>query len=162
MSHDRSEETFLNSTAGRARVAPSIVAALVAAAVLAAGPWAEARAGVLLRITGADCHYLASHVAEPGVAYEPGVDVHGNAVVPADIDDGGGLELRQAFTIDIAVNVARRLGIPSDPARFRDRANIGVLEVRGRELYFNGQRLAPGAAGPVAAACSEQGKTEDR
>lgn len=162
MSHNQSEETFLTSAPGRARVASAIVAALVTAAVLAALAWGEARAGVLVRITEADCRYLASHVAEPGVAYEPGVDVHGNAVVPADIDDGGGLELRRAFTIDIELDIAERLGIPGDSARFQDKANIGVLEVRGRELYFNGQRLAPDAAGPVAAACSRQGKTEAR
>lgn len=142
-------------------MAPAIVAALVAAAVLVTGAPTEARAGVLARITGADCRYLASHVAEPGVAYEPGVDVHGNAVVPADIDDGGGLELRRAFTIDIELNIAERLGIPSDSVRFRDDAKIGVIEVRGRELYFNGHRLAPDAAGPVAEACSRHAKTEE-
>lgn len=162
MSQKRIEETILSSAPDRVRVAPSIVATLAAAAVLTALAWAEARAGVLARITGADCRYITNHVAEPGVAYEPGIDVHGNAVAPADIDDGGGLELRRAFTIDIELNIAERLGIPSDSARFRDDANIGVLEVRGRELYFNGHRLAPDAAGPVAAACSRQGKTDTR
>ena len=51
-------------------------------------------------ITKADCAALVRHVAEPGVAYEPGVDVNGRPVVPADLGDTPEIKLPERFLVD--------------------------------------------------------------
>ena len=57
------------------------------AAALAAPP-AAAHEKATVAITRADCARLVAHRPAPDVAYQPGVDVYGREVVPADL--GGG------------------------------------------------------------------------
>ncbi len=109
-------------------------------------------------ITKADCAALVRHVAEPGVAYEPGVDVNGRPVVPADLGDGPEIKLPEEIVIAITVDIDKRFGIPQTPDVFRPEATIGTVIVKpdGR-AYFNGGPLTSEENRALAAACQEQG-----
>jgi hypothetical protein len=56
-------------------------------------------------VTRQDCHQLVAHHPDPDVAYQPGRDLHGHAVVPADLPGSQmpGL-LTDRFSFDLKVN----------------------------------------------------------
>lgn len=68
---------------------------------LLAAPMPAAAAS--LTVSMADCARLTRHVPAADVAYQPGVDVQGQAVVPADL--GGGLQVGvpEAFSFDVQI-----------------------------------------------------------
>ncbi len=103
----------------------SILVLLVVAAPLAAAD--------TVTITREDCARLVEHVASADVAYQPGVDVNGNAVASADLDDEGG-----------------RIG------GFDATAGIGVVTLRGGVVHFNGRPLSSPEARRLAAACGNR------
>ncbi|MCH7542851.1 MAG: hypothetical protein IIB65_04360 [Proteobacteria bacterium] len=109
-------------------------------------------------ITKADCAALVRHVAEPGVAYESGVDVNGRPVVPADLGDAPEIKLPEEIVIAITVDIDKRFNIPPTPDLYRPEATIGTVIVKkdGR-AYFNGQPLTSEESHGLAAACQKQG-----
>ena len=109
-------------------------------------------------ITKADCAALVRHVAEPGVAYEPGIDVNGRPVVPADLGDTPEIKLPEEIAIAITVDIDKRFNIPPTPDLFRSEAIIGTVIVkRDGRAYFNGQPLTSEESHALAAACQNQG-----
>ncbi len=109
-------------------------------------------------ITKADCAALVRHVAEPGVAYEPGVDVNGRPVVPADLGDTPEIKLPEEIVIAITVDIDKRFNIPSTPDLIRPEAYVGTVIVkREGRAYFNGQPLTSEESHALAAACQKQG-----
>ena len=109
-------------------------------------------------ITETDCAALVRHVAEPGVAYEPGIDVNGRPVVAADLGDTPEIKLPEEIAIAITVDIDKRFNIPRTPDLFRPEATIGTVIVKkdGR-AYFNGQPLTSEESHALAAACQKQG-----
>ncbi len=109
-------------------------------------------------ITKADCAALVRHVAEPGVAYQPGVDVNGRPVVPADLGDTPEIKLPEETVIAITVDIDKRFNIPPTPDLFRPEATIGTVIVKedGR-AYFNGQPLTSEESHALSTACQKQG-----
>jgi chromosome segregation ATPase len=57
---------------------------------------------------------LVSHTPSADTTYKPGVDVDGEAVVPADFDGGIKVEIPKTMTIPIRFDLARFLGVPVD------------------------------------------------
>ncbi len=109
-------------------------------------------------ITKADCAALVRHVAEPGVAYEPGVDVNGRPVVPADLGDTPGIKLPEETVIAITVDIDKRFNIPPTSNLYRPEATVGTVIVkRDGRAYFNGQPLTSEESHALAAACQKQG-----
>ncbi len=84
-------------------------------------------------VTREDCARLVAHVASADVAYQPGVDVNGNAVASADLDDEGG-----------------RIG------NFDATAGIGAVTFRNGVVHFNGRPLSSPEARRLAAACGSR------
>jgi hypothetical protein len=115
----------------------------------------------VLGMTKADCARLVAYVPAPGVDYQPGVDVRGETVVPADLESNVEIALPERFLIPIEVDLAQRLGLPWNPDRFQAEAFIGVVEVRGERLYFNGQPLQNEEKAELAALCRELLSGED-
>ncbi len=110
-----------------------------------------------IEITRADCSRLVKHVPAPDVTYQPGVDVHGKPVAPADLDGGYQVALPRVIRIPITVLLDERFGIPANSVLYKAEAEIGVAEVDlvdGR-VTFNGQDLAPAEAQALSAACQE-------
>ena len=127
-------------------------------AVLVAGA-AEAQAPYVT-ITDADCKRLARHIPDADVTYQPGVDVRGKAVAPADLgaNDPGGtpdIILPRAVLIPIEVDLFDRFGIPPGGANFDADAFIGevTVDLATGEAYFNGQPLQSEAEAELAVRC---------
>jgi hypothetical protein len=128
-----------------------VPAGLLFLATAALGPSRAEEA--VLRITRADCNRLVKHRAAPDAAYRPGVDAHGRAVPPADLGGGARIKLSDTLVIPIEIELAERLGIPADPARFDADALIGVVEVGDGPVTFNGRPLADEGQAALAAKC---------
>lgn len=114
-----------------------------------------------IEITRADCSRLVKHVPAPDVAYQPGVDVHGKPVAPADLDGGYQVALPRVVRIPITVLLEDRFGIPANSVLYKAEAEIGVAEidlVDGR-VTFNGRDLATAEAQALSAACQEYLRT---
>lgn len=135
-----------------------------AVAALACGLWlagalAPARGevevdGVTIRVTKADCRRLVKHAPAPDVAYQPGVDVHGDPVAPADLYDRPRIELPRTVTLPIEVELDRRFGLPDDDS-FEGDVRVGTVAVdldTGRAT-FNGQPLTAEAEAELRAKC---------
>ncbi len=129
------------------------------AAALAAAPAAahEKAAGPTTRvaITRADCARLVAHVPGPDVAYQPGVDVYGREVAPADLGGAPRIEPPETILIDIEIDLLRRFGIPANPALYDADAEVGEVLYKDGRFTFNGQPLQDQAQAELAARCQE-------
>lgn len=116
---------------------------------IAEGSAAEQR---ILRITKADCAWLVKHEPAPDTAYQPGVDVHGRPVVPADLD-AQPLRLPERTEIEITVDLQDRFGIPANSALFEGEVAVGRVVVEGDQITFNGQPLYDSEIRVLAEGC---------
>lgn len=100
-------------------------------------------------------------------AYQPGVDVHGKPVVPADINAPSSSFLPSRITFPVNVDLAQAFALPL-PAGTQMDANMGMIEVytNGKVLY-NGQDMTAqtqafcaGDPAPQAAAQPEKKEPE--
>jgi hypothetical protein len=123
--------------------------------VLAASPVAahEKAETARVAITRADCARLVAHLPAPDVAYQPGVDVHGREVVPADLGGAPRIELPETILIDIEIDLLERFGIPADPTLYDPDAEVGEVAYRDGRFTFNGQPLQDEAQAELAARC---------
>ncbi len=82
----------------------------------------------------AECKTIAEYFPQADVNYQPGVDVNGKAVVPADLN-AAPMELPDIMTIPLSIDLAKRL--PDAPAGAQMEASLGFLEVHkdGRVTY---------------------------
>lgn len=108
-----------------------------------------------ITIDRAVCRRLFKHRANPDVAYQPGVDVHGNPVASADWDDVPQLRLPESFTIDVTPELTRWLPNAAPPydRLTGSRINLGAIAVTGDMLTFNGQPLSSEAEENMAVLC---------
>lgn len=81
------------------------------------------------------CTILADRIMGDDVAYKAGVDVHGNAVVPADLN-AAPIKVPSVIKIPLQVEMAKRLQILDDLGLETD-AQIGLIEIHenGRVVY---------------------------
>ncbi len=118
-------------------------------------------------ITREDCARLVEHVASADVAYRPGVDVNGDAVASADLDDEGRLDLgAEDIVLDIGVPIVAFSGTVGDETKFTNEggkignfdatAGIGAVTLRGGGVQFNGRPLSSPEARRLAAACGNR------
>lgn len=103
------------------------------------------------------CEVLEKHVPDADVAYVPGVDVHGKAVAPADLDGGSQVRLPDIIEIPLGVDLASRLGM--DYSSNELTAPLGTLEV-----YPDGSVLLNGrdVSGEAVALCAEESHGQAR
>jgi hypothetical protein len=126
----------------------------IAMAVAATGWTASARAEVA--ISRQDCERLVQHEPAPDVAYQPGVDVHGRPVVPADLGGGSPIELPDVIYIPIEVLLQDRFHIPANSVLFKATAEVGVAELRGGRVYYQDQLLSDPEVAALEAACRDR------
>lgn len=103
-----------------------------------------------------DCQSLVRHQPAPDVAYQPGVDVHGNAVAPADLGGGQQIELPDVIYIPIEVLVQDKYGIPANSVLYNARAQVGVVEVRGNRVYYEDQELTDPETAALETVCRDR------
>ncbi|WP_193370557.1 hypothetical protein [Pelagibius marinus] len=142
----------MRSSTTLGRFLPGVILCLLTA--LGSAQPAAAEDGYLT-ITKADCARLALHYPAPDVAYQPGRDVRGKKVVPADLDGGNGLVLPEEVVIPIEVDLFDRYGIPANGINYKGDIFIGevVVDVATGRAIFNGQPLQSEAEAELAARC---------
>jgi len=124
--------------------------------VLAAVAWA-APASAEIAISRKDCSRLVNHEPAPDVTYQPGVDVHGRPVVPADLGGGQQIQLPDVIYIPIEVLVQDKYGIPANSVLYDATALVGVVSVRGNRVYFEDQELTDPEVAALEQACRDRG-----
>ncbi len=132
------------------RIIGSIVAILSVAAWT--GP-----ASAEIAISRQDCQRLVNHEPAPDVAYQPGVDVHGRPVVPADLGGGQQIQLPDVIYIPIEVLIQDKYGIPANSVLYDATALVGVVSVRGNQVYFEDQPLTDPEIAALEQACRDRG-----
>ena len=113
-----------------------------------------------IAIARSDCDLAVRYVPPPGVAYQPGVDVHGHPVAPADLD-GHRLQLPETIPVVITDDLRKRFGLPDDSPLFDSNSFVGIVALRlsdGR-LTFNGVPLGDREADALAAMCRNATKS---
>lgn len=121
------------------------VAALVPVPVSAQSPSEPIR----MSVSRQDCQRLVRHRPDPGVAYEPGVDVRGRRVVPADADNRAPIELPDIFTFAITRELA---GLPGDTGAEMSVGTVTYDPGSGR-FAFNGRPLSDPALTRLSVKC---------
>lgn len=88
-----------------------------------------------------ECQTLAEYVPQAGVNYEPGVDVNGKAVAPADLN-AAPFEMPDVMAIPLSIDLAKRL--PDPPQGMEADASVGFLEVhKDGRITFEGKDWTP-------------------
>ena len=131
------------------------IAASIVLVVLSLG-WAMPAAAEVA-ISRRDCERLVHHEPAPDVTYQPGVDVHGRPVVPADLGGGSQIELPDVIYIPIEVLLQKRFHIPANSALYKATAEVGVAELRGNQVYYQDQLLSDPEVTALEAACRDRG-----
>jgi hypothetical protein len=126
------------------------------ALVLVAITWTTP-ASAEIAISRKDCERLVRHEPAPDVAYQPGVDVHGRPVVPADLGGGQQIQLPDVIYIPIEVLFQDKYGIPANSVLYDATALVGVVSVRGNQVYFEDQPLTDPEIGALEEACRDRG-----
>ena len=124
------------------------------------GATAAATAQTTVQISEQDCSQLTRHIASNDATYQPGVDVNGSAVAPADLNGSGQIPAPDAITIPLTLDLASRLGIPpGGNADYLARPVIGdVVVSRDGRVTFNGTPLTSDAQHELAQKCQRVGK----
>lgn len=105
------------------------------------------------------CRYLPRHRPAPDVAYQPGVDVKGRPMAPADLPGSAGAAATpQRFEIPVTLDFARRMGLRLPTGGGMAGAVPGTMEVGrlvldGDRLLFNGQPLGGASEAELYAYC---------
>lgn len=97
--------------------------------------------------------------AADGAAYQPGVDVHGRPVVPAE-GPGGGAEwspIGETIALDLTIDLVERYGKRVPPGTTLP---LGTLEVRDGRAWFNGQPVAGTDRQAIWEACRRLGAVQ--
>ncbi len=134
-------------------------AATAAAATLLQPPpgGASVSADGRVVVSSKACGEVVAHVPDAGVAYAPGVDVNGNAVAPADLPDNASPISADSFPIFLTLDLKKKFHVPDSAKLFKLQAVVGLITIQGNRVLFNGQPIAPGEAGLLAAACRAHG-----
>lgn len=91
------------------------------------------------------CKLRAQYIAsQQDAAYQPGIDVHGNPVVPADVN-AVPTTVPDVVRIPVSIDLAQRLG--NVPEGVELKTETGMVEVhRDGRVTFNGQDFSQQAA----------------
>ena len=109
-----------------------------------------------IAVSRQDCDRLAKYQEPPGVEYQPGIDAHGEPVVPADLGGGPNIKLPDTIIIPIEVLIQDRFHIPPNSALWSAKAEMGVVTVQGDQVLYNGQPLTDPETAALAEICKQQ------
>ena len=110
----------------------------IAALAIIAGTTSRA-AERTIAIARSDCELAVRYVPPRGVDYQPGVDVNGRPVAPADLNGEHRLQLRDSIPVIISDDLRKQFGLHDDSPLFDSNAFVGIVELRlsDRRLTFN-------------------------
>ena len=121
-----------------------------------AGSSAIAAEDTTIRITTSDCIQIVEHHPSADVAYQPGVDVRGKKVVPADVEASPDLRdiVPQVIEFSVALNPLK-----GGAARFGETSlEVGKVsfDMKSRRATFNGKPLTRSETRRISRKCKEQ------
>ncbi len=90
--------------------------------------------------------------AVPSADYQPGVDVNGNALAPADLPTPAPSPAVDNVPIEINQRLAGKFNIPKTGG-IGGKAILGYVTLRGNQAYFNGQLLNAEQSAALVEAC---------
>lgn len=102
-----------------------------------------------------DCDRLVEYRQAPGVEYQPGVDVHGRPVAPADLGGGYNINPPEIIVIPIEILIQDRFNIPANSVLWNAKAQVGTVIVKGNQVYYEGQLLGDPETAALAELCRE-------
>ena len=140
----------------------AILAATPAHAQQQQQPQPQTQGPQQITVTDRDCAQIVEHVAANDVAYQPGVDVHGKAVAPADLNPQPQIQVPKTITIPITMDL-HKFGVPANSPLLLPGAEVGKITVEnGNRAYFNGQPLGDAEMKAIAEACRQRGVQQPR
>ncbi|NVK18142.1 MAG: hypothetical protein HWE30_05545 [Methylocystaceae bacterium] len=101
-------------------------------------------------ITEKECRKLIRLNTVHGADYVPNVDAYGRKVVGADLNGGHQIKIPKEIVFDIGIDLAEKYDLGDG---FYGKAKLGEVKVKGRNLYWNGQKLGQGENDTVLEAC---------
>ena len=108
-------------------------------------------------ITQDTCLQLVEHRPDPDVAYQPGMDVRGNDVVPADLNAGQKVFIPDQFIVDLDVFLGDALDI--DLGLTGDKTEASIVDVqfntKTQEVLLNDQVLLSAKDTHITDLCQE-------
>lgn len=105
------------------------------------------------------CQALVQYTPSADVAYQPGVDVQGKPVAPADLPGGSpAMAVPDKINIPLTMNMAKLLnlnttGFPNSALGAGTEAQLGTITVEGNKVSFNGQALTSDQQDKLAVLC---------
>ena len=121
-----------------------------------AGLWSAAATGGGVKVTRETCNHVVAHQPSADVAYKPGVDVNGNSVAPANLNNDPQIGVPKEIVIPITIDLQQRLGHSKTDRKYDSDAQIGVVTYRDGQVFYNGKPLQGGQTEiKIAAACQK-------
>ncbi len=113
-----------------------------------------------ITVSRQDCDRLVQYQQAPGVEYQPGVDAHGRPVAPADL--GGGYQIKppETIVIPIEILIQDRFHIPANSVLWNAKAQVGVVTVKGDQVFYEGQLLGDAETAALQQLCREQAPSQ--
>ncbi len=103
------------------------------------------------------CQALVKHVPDANVNYQPGVDVRGKSVVPADLPGSPTLQVPSSITVPLTADLFSYLHFDPGTLPFKPGTNtainLGTLEVTGDHVTYNGQPITSDQQDNLAVLC---------
>ncbi|MDE1900272.1 MAG: hypothetical protein KGI37_01350 [Alphaproteobacteria bacterium] len=106
------------------------------------------------------CQALVKHTPDADVTYQPGVDADGNPVAPADLPNQPQMKLPEHIKIPLTINMAKALNFDTAAYPYNQlgqgtEATLGVIDVDGDRVTFNGKPLTDDQQDNLAVLCMQ-------
>jgi hypothetical protein len=111
---------------------------------------------IKLEVSKTNCSRITKYVAEQDVTYNPGVDVRGNPVAPADLDEQK-IKIPDTIYINLAIPFKDLLN-NYNPKFKNAEVYVGVIEynIGSGKMLYNGQELSDPALNAIAQECQKK------
>ena len=136
------------------RILASALLTLLASGIPAEAQPQESPRSIEAAITERDCRALVAHRAADDVAYQPGRDVHGRPVAPADLPGSPSVSPLTTIRIPLTLSLGDVFALP--PAIDADTPLWTLTVESDGRAYIDGQPLHDEAAAQAAEACRLQ------
>jgi len=91
--------------------------------------------------------------AAPGADYQPGIDVNGKEVAPADLPSAAPALKLDNFPIEINRKLAGSFNIPASGLPAGAKAILGLVTIRDGRAYFNGEPMGEDQRAALIESC---------
>jgi len=105
------------------------------------------------------CNTSKIHTQNPGATYQPGVDVHGKPVTPADLPNATNMILPERMVFPLTIDLAKALNLDTSAYPYNKlgagtEADLGDLEIYGTNIFFKGRPISDETWNKLAVVCA--------